>query len=651
MTDRTSAIRIMGPRFSNLQNLCNLRLPMKSKPAGSAELLRRLEHRIARLTRRSHQLENLSNKYWMARRGLVLGSALLALFSCKLAGSTTALSLIALFLVFFALVATCHSRVRESINRIALMLKIKRIQMARINLDWEHLPHSDQTTTDPEHPFATDLDITGERSLHRLLDSAVTKEGSRRLRSWLLTNEPDPQTIKQRQTFIKEISTLSLFRDKLQLEAAIAGRNSQTQSRAPEAQMDQWDSHSLVAWIEQDRQRPSLRSTVIVLALLAASSLTLLGLALLEIVPHVWPIVFLIYIGLSIAKYARTANAWGEVQDLEKALRRFRGVFQYLESRRYGSHPGLARVCAPFADSRQRPSAELRRVEKIAAALGVRTNAPVWFLLNALIPWDFFFTYRLEKLRQEIRLLMPQWLDAWYELEALNSLANFAWLNPGYSFPEVITDSIVCEATGIGHPLIKPDHRICNDFVLDELHRITILTGSNMAGKSTFLRTLGVNLCLAYAGAPVNAERLRTSLFRIFTCIKVSDSVQDGLSYFYAEVKRLKLLLSAAEAEADLPIMFLIDEIFRGTNNRERHLGSHAFIKALSIRRNALGAIATHDLELTNLADEIPGISNFHFREEIGDGRMVFDYLLRPGPCPTTNALEIMRIEGLPVDV
>src|SRR5258705_8730617 len=119
-----------------------------------------------------------------------------------------------------------------------------------------------------------------------------------------------------------------------------------------------------------------------------------------------------------------------------------------------------------------------------------------------------------------------------------------------------------------------------------------------MAGKSTFLRTVGVNLCLAYVGAPVNAGSLRVSLFRVFTCIKVSDSVQDGLSYFYAEVKRLKLLLSAAEAEAKLPIMFLIDEIFRGTNNRERHLGSHAFIKALSIRNNALGLIATHDLDL-----------------------------------------------------
>ena len=204
-------------------------------------------------------------------------------------------------------------------------------------------------------------------------------------------------------------------------------------------------------------------------------------------------------------------------------------------------------------------------------------------------------------------------------------------------------------ARAVGHPLIKPEAKVCNDFELDERRKVAILTGSNMAGKSTFLRTVGVNLCLAYAGAPVNAGDLQTSPFRVFTCIKVSDSVQEGLSYFYAEVKRLKALLSATERGEDLPVLFLIDEIFRGTNSRERHIGSRAYIRALS-NRKTVGLVATHDLELVKLADEIPGVGNFHFREEVHEGRMVFDYHLRIGPCPTTNALQIMRLEGLPVD-
>ena len=163
------------------------------------------------------------------------------------------------------------------------------------------------------------------------------------------------------------------------------------------------------------------------------------------------------------------------------------------------------------------------------------------------MPWDFFFTHRLELVKNDVAELLPRWLDAWHELEALNSLAKFAYLNPRYVFPELTSETPRLEAQSLGHPLLKPESKVCNDFSLDEERRIVVLTGSNMAGKSTFLRTIGVNLCLAYAGAPVNAEHLRVSLFRLFTCIKVSDSVQDGLSYFYAEVKRLTALLPETE--------------------------------------------------------------------------------------------------------
>jgi DNA mismatch repair ATPase MutS len=176
-----------------------------------------------------------------------------------------------------------------------------------------------------------------------------------------------------------------------------------------------------------------------------------------------------------------------------------------------------------------------------------------------------------------------------------------------------------------------------------------IITGSNMAGKSTFLRTLGVNLCLAYAGAPVNAERLQTALFRLFTCIRVTDSVTDGYSYFYAEVRRLHALLDAQKEPGQLPLFFLVDEIFKGTNNRERLIGSRSFVKAL-VGRNCVGIISTHDLELVNLAQSVAKVRNNHFREEVINGQMAFDYILREGPCPTTNALKIMAMEGLPTD-
>ena len=169
-----------------------------------------------------------------------------------------------------------------------------------------------------------------------------------------------------------------------------------------------------------------------------------------------------------------------------------------------------------------------------------------------------------------------------------------------------------------------------------------------MSGKSTFLRTLGTNLCLAQAGGPVNADHLQTQLFRLFTCIQVSDSLSNGISYFYAEVRRLRALLDAIREDSPYPLFFLIDEIYRGTNNRERQIGSQAFVQTLA-QHCGVGLVSTHDLELVRLADQGGNILNYHFREDIRADRMVFDYLLRPGPCPTTNALKIMAIEGLPV--
>ncbi|MCA9997375.1 MAG: hypothetical protein KDE56_16565, partial [Anaerolineales bacterium] len=188
--------------------------------------------------------------------------------------------------------------------------------------------------------------------------------------------------------------------------------------------------------------------------------------------------------------------------------------------------------------------------------------------------------------------------------------------------------------------------RVGNDFRVEKVGQLFILTGSNMSGKSSFLRTLGVNLCLAYAGGPVLAVSFTTALFRPFAAIRVTDSVVDGFSYFYAEVRRLRALLDALQTPNALPLFFLIDEIFRGTNNRERLIGSRAYIQAIA-GQNGVGLIATHDLELVQLADEMPDIANLHFRDEVVAGQMVFDYTLRPGPSPTTNALKIMRLAGL----
>jgi hypothetical protein len=613
--------------------------------------LQLLDKQIARLRRRALLLDEISRKYWNARRIIFVCGVIVALAFCRFAGSSTAWLVAALLAGLFAIVTIFHSRVRDSLTRNSLLINIKEVQIARILLDWERIPPADPAAAFvPRHPFESDLDITGGRSLHRLLDCAVTREGSERLKSWLLTVQPDAQAIKRRQTLVRELKSHSLFRDKLQLLSAFARLSAAGPAGPQTAAYDLWNSNALVDWMERDRKEKPLLSTVVFLSVLSALNITCIVLAGFGLIPPFWTITFLIYFGAMIMLQPRIATAWSELQDLEKTLRHFRVVFEYLEGRSCVNTPGLAEICAPFRQENKRPSVEIKRLGRLAAALGVRTNPILWLLVHLLAPWDFFFSHRLDLVKKEIAHLLPRWLDAWHELEALNSLANFAYLNPHYAFPELSPEEGQYTARSLGHPLLKPEVKVCNHFELDEQQRILILTGSNMAGKSTFLRTVGVNLCLAYAGAPVNADRLRVSLFRLFTCIKVSDSVQDGLSYFYAEVKRLQALLAAVRKDDELPVLFLIDEIFRGTNSRERLIGSRSYIRAMSQSR-ATGLVATHDLELIKLADEIKGVANLHFREDVSNGRMIFDYRLRPGPCPTTNALTIMRLEGLPVDL
>jgi hypothetical protein len=607
--------------------------------------LQQLDKQIARLRRRAVGLNEISQKYWNARRIIFICGVLLALAFCNFAGNRTAWFVAALVTIAFSVVTVYHNRVRDSLTRNSLLIEIKQVHIARIHLDWERIPPADPATAPvPGHPFETDLDITGERSLLRLLDCAVTKEGSGRLKSWLLNAQPDAELIKHRQALVRELKAHYVFRDKLQLLSAVA--RLYTGHRGGPSR---WDSKILVDWLQRDEHKSSLLPTVVYLSILSALNIVCIVLVSLHLIPPVWPITFVIYVGAMLLNRHRIATAWEELQGLEKALTHFRVVFGYLESRSYKSTPGLAQICAPFTEEGKQPSREVRRLGRLAAALGVRTNPLLALLVHLVMPWDFIFTYRLELVKKEIADLLPRWLNAWHELEALNSLANFAYLNSHYEFPQLLSDSGRVVARKLGHPLLKPESKVCNDFELDHDQRIVILTGSNMAGKSTFLRTIGVNLVLAYAGAPVNAESLQTSLFRIFTCIKVSDSVQDGLSYFYAEVKRLQALLAATEEHDPLPALFLIDEIFRGTNSRERLIGSRSYIRTLA-HGTSVGLVATHDLELIKLANEIEGVVNQHFREEVYEGRMVFDYRLRPGPCPTTNALTIMRLEGLPVE-
>ncbi len=611
------------------------------------ERLHALENQVRRLKRHLDRLDERSNRYSWVRLAIFLGGAALCIASVFVLGWIWAVVIAVVTLVAFSIVAYFHREIERSITRHSIWLRIKSSEIARIELGWAHIPAVSDSGAEVNHPFATDLDITGERSLHQLINTAVSSEGSRRLRDWLLSTSPDLQTIQQRQALVQELAPLSRFRDKLTLKSMLVARNI----------TEQWEGKRLLAWLDQHTNvsPKTLGTTLAISTVLSIATIFLIVLNILALLPlQYWVIAVVLSLVWFFARNKERGDLFEDTFFLRDAFAQLSSIFEYLETYPYGKHARLKKLCEPFfANHGKRPSMLARRISRIASATTLSRNRLFWLIINVLLPWDAYLAYRLHRYKALIAGLLPAWLATWFELEALSSFATFAYLNPEYNFPEVVANEagqsdITFQASGLGHPLIPFEQKVVNDFAMNEQGEVVIITGSNMSGKSTFLRTLGVNLCLAYAGGPVNANGLRASLFHIYTSMRVNDSLTEGYSTFYAEVRRLKALLVAVEQSKDIPVFFLIDEIFKGTNNRERLIGSRAYIQAL-VGQNCAGVISTHDLELVRLAETLPQVKNYHFREDVIDGRMVFDYILRPGPCPTTNALKIMQMEGLPV--
>ena len=341
------------------------------------------------------------------------------------------------------------------------------------------------------------------------------------------------------------------------------------------------------------------------------------------------------------------SNVFWQAIALNDEIRKISHTLLFLEKYPFAANSLTSKLLSPIREQKDKPSRYLRRLLLLISLFGFRANIIIQILLNVVLPVDYILAILFTWNKDQIKQKMPTWLDCWYELEALNSLANFAWLNPEYTFPKFVSDESILKANELGHPLISKKLKCNNDFHVEKTGDIILVTGSNMSGKSTFLRTVGINICLAQAGSVVNAENMTAQFMRLFTCIKIDDNLVEGLSYFYAEVKRLKQLLDDLDSKNEYPLFYLIDEIYKGTNNQERLAGSRAFIKSLCNKFGA-GIVSTHDLDLTGLESELKTLQNFHFQEHIEKDKMVFDFKLRKGPCPTTNALIIMQNEGLP---
>lgn len=602
-----------------------------------------IQRHIRRLERILGRYKTFDRRFTWARLASFLFIILATWSAVVIGGAVTGLLAFILTASIFVTIVVLHRRLDLWSRRFKTWKEIEAQELARLTLDWERIPNPAASISSEQSALALDLDLTGPRSLHCLVDAAVSRQGSMRLAGWLTRGEPDRTQIETRQASVRELAGLPRFRRRLALLF-------RTVSKEP------LDDKNLLEWLQVPIPDQMLNRLLPVTTILGAANIVLLVLNIVGILPAYWLLSAFLYALIYAPNYGRIGDFLEAVMDLDSGLGIFNDLLRYLETYPLRKHPNLAKECAVFREGSVRPTQILQRIKLLTTAAGLNSNPILGFLINLILPWNFWTAVLISRYRKQMAQLLPAWLDAFHNLEALISLGTFAALHPDYCYPDIQGGAHpVIEARNMGHPLLPTEQKVCNDFRMEAIGEIGIITGSNMAGKSTFIRTVGVNLCLAYAGSPVNANAFRCLPFRLYTCIRVSDSLSDGFSYFYAEVKRLKGLLEALNHHEapdsgahEEPLLYLIDEIFQGTNNRERMIGSQAYVKAL-IGKRGVGLIATHDLELAHLADLYPLVHNYHFRDAVQEGKLVFDYTIQPGPSPTTNALTIMQMEGLPV--
>ena len=510
-----------------------------------------------------------------------------------------------------------HDAIGRAAELAEIRAKIADRELAALNHDFRVFDGGDELL-DPLHPYALDLDIFGRHSLFQFLNRTVTAPGKRLLANALL--QPQPEEIRARtQVQSKELAQ----RPDWTLEFRALGEGL-TDTVEQQARLREWLERPAViqdTWVRPLGLVTPLFTIAAVVTMLLVSPWFIGALLLL-------PAIFLYrrYSERIATEHAYTAamgKLLGQYADLL-------GHLQTLDVQRShvaGSVPAL------------------RRLSYLIGQLDVRYN-PFSILLELGGAWSIGKVWKLDRWREQYRDELPGWLDAVAEVDALISWATLRHNHPDWTDPEFTSEPVV-EATGLGHPLLNPTGRITNDISMRTDGHIHLVTGSNMAGKSTWLRTVGINLVLSQAGGPVCALHLRHRPLQVWTSMRTQDDLSEATSSFYAELKRLQSIITAVSKKED--IFFLLDEILKGTNSRDRHTGSRALIRQL-IRDKGAGIIATHDLELAHLTNE-PGsrVENYAMEVQTRGDELVFDYKLHPGVCESFNATALMARMGIEI--
>lgn len=560
------------------------------------------------------------------------------------------LGVVALLVAFAALVVV-HARVHADKDQALAAVRFHERALARMDGKWRAFPSKGERFASATHPYAGDLDVFGRSSLFQLVDATGTRFGEEVLAKWLSGEDAGAafqETVLARQAAVRDLAPRVELRERLAVASSIDDEG---------ADGGKPDPRPFVMWAGQggtasESALPGgLRVVAFVLPALTLSTMIAGSVGAMPRLAFLAP--FVVSVMVLGALRTKLQPALEAASSKEGVLARYGGMLGLLEQEKLEATM-LVGLQKRLRESGASATEEMKSLSRIVGFLDARQNEVFKFFLGPALMWDLWCGLALERWRRRAGKSVFGWFRALAELEALASLAGFAFERPDHVYPELSSEAVL-EAEALGHPLIDGGKRVANDVALAGPGHALVVTGSNMSGKSTLLRALGINAVLAAAGAPVCAKKLRIGHLRVATSMRVSDSLEEGTSRFYAELKKLKLVLDLArtaaggEAREGGTVLFLLDEILHGTNTRERLIGARAILMDL-LAKGAMGAVSTHDLGLGDLEGELPGqVRNVHFEEQVEGEVMSFDYQLRQGVVQSSNALRLMKIVGLDV--
>lgn len=518
---------------------------------------------------------------------------------------------------------------KASIEHSKYLVEINEDELKAISHNYYHFAEGSEYTP-KEHFYANDLDIFGHASLYQGINRTRSEMGSSTLADWLL-NPASPEIIAARQEAIKELVKQPEWRQQLQAYGKAKRIKLETKNR-------------LQNWFAEDNRFIN-KYWSLIRYLIPAVMIIVLVLNITDVLNNYirnYCLLASALLALYISKKVTPLHQ--QVSKMTDELEVLSDSIQLIEQMKCSS-PFLKHLQSRFIHQNVKASTQISKLKKILERLDLRFNFVVFIPLDILLQWDLQQAVALEKWKLANHKKVLDWFTTLGEFEAISSFATLSFNHPTWSFPVLSEEHFFIEGKEVGHPLIQVDKCVTNPVKIEHNGQLMLVTGSNMAGKSTYLRSIGVNIVLAMAGAPVCARYFCVSPVQVISSMRIADNLEENTSTFYAELKKLKTIIE--KVNRNEKVFILLDEILRGTNSLDRHTGSAALIKQL-IKHHAACIIATHDIELTKLKVEFPeNILNYHFDVQVSNDELYFDYQLKAGICTSLNASILMKKIGI----